>query len=328
MSPKVAPSQVSVLTRVKTLPIARKLVALRREPCPAQLSVNRIWFLRVSAAVVIKHEVGVHLQVKRVRRLDEIEEVGLGTEPRRHTAFLIKLAEVVIIVRVVAHRFPAGCLVCRRKPQGGKTSLRDGRQFRFDDAPPLVFAVFRLRTIPIKRLQHYTHNSPSSSTHESLSTLHGKLGLTRSNQVTEMLRTSVPPCIVAAFLVIAVTSCEKNGGEAVVLTKEHIDAALPIPETPSAQSTPGPDAQLRPMADDEIEVDGYVMKPGARGTSRDPRALKHEQWIVKVRMVDNGRTFQVPADQARWEKLRENDRVKVKYRAGKYTGTVWSAEIE
>jgi len=33
------------------------------------------------------------------------------------------------------------------------------------------------------------------------------------------------------------------------------------------------------MADDEIDVDGYVMKPELRGTSRDPRALHHEQWL-------------------------------------------------
>ncbi len=143
-----------------------------------------------------------------------------------------------------------------------------------------------------------------------------------------MLRTSVPPCVVAVFLIIAVTGCEKKRGEAVVIAKEHIDAALPTAETPNAQSAPSPDAQLRPMRDDEIAVDGYVMKPEARGTSRDPRALSHEQWIVKVRMLDNGRTFQVPADQTKWEKLRENDRIKVRYRTGKYTGTVWAAEIE
>jgi hypothetical protein len=70
------------------------------------------------------------------------------------------------------------------------------------------------------------------------------------------------------------------------------------------------------------------MKPEARRTTRDPRALKHEQWIVKVRTLDDGRTFQVPADQAKWEKLRENDRIKVRYRTDKYTGTVWAAEIE
>jgi len=154
------------------------------------------------------------------------------------------------------------------------------------------------------------------------------LGLTRRNQVTEMLRPSVPPCVVAAFLIIAVTGCEKKSGEAVVLAKEHIDAALPTGETPNAQSAPSPDEQPRPIADDEITVDGYAMKPEARGTSRDPRALKHEQWVVKVRMLDDGRTFQVPADQAKWEKLREDDRIKVRYRTGRYTGTVWSAEIE
>src|SRR5262249_9276921 len=143
-----------------------------------------------------------------------------------------------------------------------------------------------------------------------------------------MLRTSVPPWVVAAFLVIGVTSCEKNNGQAVVLAKEHIDAALPNAETPNAESAPSPDAQIRPMANDEIAVDGYVMKPEERGTNRDPRALKHEQWIVKVRMLDSGRTIEVRADQAQWEKLRENDRVKVNCRIGRYTGTVWGAEIE
>jgi len=127
---------------------------------------------------------------------------------------------------------------------------------------------------------------------------------------------------------MAMAGCEKNRGEALVLSKEHIDAAPPTTETPKAQSDSSPKVEIREMADDEIAVEGYVMKPEVRGTSRDPRALQHEQWIVKVRMLDNGRTFQVPANQTKWEKLRENDRVKVKYRTGKYTGTVWSAEIE
>jgi hypothetical protein len=48
---------------------------------------------------------------------------------------------------------------------------------------------------------------------------------------------------------------------------------------------------------------------------------------VKVRMLDNGRRIEVRADQAQWEKLHENDRVRVTYRVGKYTGTVWDAEI-
>jgi hypothetical protein len=60
---------------------------------------------------------------------------------------------------------------------------------------------------------------------------------------------------------------------------------------------------------------------------KDERATDHEQWIVKARMVDN-RRIEVRADRAQWEKLRENDRVKVTYRVGKYTGTVWDAEID
>ena|SRR6516165_12391817 len=73
-----------------------------------------------------------------------------------------------------------------------------------------------------------------------------------------------------------------------------------------------PDVEIRPMADDEIDVDGDVMKSELRGTSRDPRALNYEQWLVKVRMLDSGRTFQVSADRAKWEELRENDPVKVR----------------
>jgi hypothetical protein len=133
---------------------------------------------------------------------------------------------------------------------------------------------------------------------------------------------------VTAFLIVSLTGCDKKSGQAVVLAKEHIDAALPARKTPNTESTLNPDEQLRPMADDQIAVDGYLMKADARGTSRDPRALTNEQWIVKVRMLDDGRKFQVPADQSKWEKLRENDRVNVRYRTGKYTGTVWATEIE
>ena len=61
---------------------------------------------------------------------------------------------------------------------------------------------------------------------------------------------------------------------------------------------------------------------------KDARATDREQWIVKVRMRDNGRTIQVHGDRAHWEKLHENDQVKITYRVGKYTGTVWDAEIK
>jgi hypothetical protein len=143
-----------------------------------------------------------------------------------------------------------------------------------------------------------------------------------------MLRTVVFVCLIPMFLISGFSGCEKKSGQVVVLAKEHIAAALPVADTPNAQSAASPNEQPRPMADDEITVDGYVMKPEARGTSRDPRALKAEQWIVKLRMLDDGRRIQVHANHAQWERLRENDRVKVTYRAGKYTGTVWGTEID
>jgi hypothetical protein len=83
-----------------------------------------------------------------------------------------------------------------------------------------------------------------------------------------------------------------------------------------------------PIGDDEITVDGHVMKPDVRGTSHDPRALQDEQWLVKVRMIDDGRTFNVQADEGQFDKLKAGDRVRVRYRIGKYTKTVWGAEIE
>ena len=63
------------------------------------------------------------------------------------------------------------------------------------------------------------------------------------------------------------------------------------------------------------------------GPPLDPRATTDEQWIVSVRMIEGGRQIDVRVDQPQWEKLKINDRVHVTYREGKYTGTVWSAEI-
>ena len=81
------------------------------------------------------------------------------------------------------------------------------------------------------------------------------------------------------------------------------------------------------LAADEITVSGLVMKKAVRGTSQDPRAATEEQWRVDVRMVEDGRRLTVHTSRERYEKLRPGDRVRVQYRKGKYTGTVWSAEI-
>ena len=151
-------------------------------------------------------------------------------------------------------------------------------------------------------------------------------------------------CVVGLIVVLGFANCNKKGGEAVVLEKEHIavrePTPTPIPE-PSASPTesttePNPDMSestssekvVTELLEDEVNVDGYVMKKNVRGTGKDPRASDHEQWIVKVEMNAGGRLFNVQTDQARWEKLTIGDHVEVAYREGKYTGTVWAAEIK
>jgi hypothetical protein len=134
--------------------------------------------------------------------------------------------------------------------------------------------------------------------------------------------------------IFCLAGCEKQSGDAIVLAKEHIAAAPPISEASPAGSPASPNEisttheELRPIDDDEITVGGYVMKPEVRGTSRDPRALKDEQWLVKVRMIYDGRIFNVQAEQGQFDKLKQGDRVHVRYRLGKYTKTVWGAEIK
>jgi hypothetical protein len=106
-----------------------------------------------------------------------------------------------------------------------------------------------------------------------------------------MKKSLVFGCVVA-LLLIGFLGCEKKSGDAIVIGKDYVAASK----------------------------EGEEIK--------DERATNHEQWIVKVRIRDNGRTIEVRADRAQWEKLRENDRVKVTYRVGKYTGTVWDAQIQ
>jgi hypothetical protein len=99
-------------------------------------------------------------------------------------------------------------------------------------------------------------------------------------------------CVLALLLMTGLGGCEKKRGDAMVIGKDYVAAV---------------------KQGEEI---------------KDERATSHEQWIVKARMLDNGRTIEVHVDRVQWEKLRENDRVKVMYRVGKYTGTVWDAEID
>ena len=114
---------------------------------------------------------------------------------------------------------------------------------------------------------------------------------------------------VAAFAGISLSACVKKGGEAIVMGKEHVE---PVEIVEAAED--GAADGVSPMPADSL----------AQGSS--PR-MTEEQWIVSVQMVADRRWIDVPVEKARWEKLKEGDRVKVTYREGKYTGTAWAAEI-
>lgn len=132
----------------------------------------------------------------------------------------------------------------------------------------------------------------------------------------------------AGFLAFSFTGCSKKSGQAIVVSKEHIDARESNTSSPSASETPAKEESgIREMAPDEIDADGFVMKKEARGTSKDPRASTEEQWRVTVEMVEVSRRFVVRTDRAHYDKLKKGDRVKVRYSEGNYTGTVWGAEF-
>jgi hypothetical protein len=48
---------------------------------------------------------------------------------------------------------------------------------------------------------------------------------------------------------------------------------------------------------------------------------------VKVELVADGLKFNVLSDRSQFQKLQIGDRVEVTYSQGKYTGTIWGAEI-
>lgn len=156
-----------------------------------------------------------------------------------------------------------------------------------------------------------------------------------------------PAVFIAGPLLMALfTGCSKESGEAIVEEKEYIAAGeelgtpTPAPATspaeqdataaasPSESGETAEYATAKPLAKDEIAIGNYVMKKNVRGTSKDPRARPGlEQWRITVQLVAGGGSFMVQAKQAQYERLKVGDRVKVRYREGKYTGTVWSAEI-
>jgi len=135
--------------------------------------------------------------------------------------------------------------------------------------------------------------------------------------------------IMSGMILLALAGCSRNSGEAVVLEKEHIAAAEIVSPAPTPASAANDETETaRDLKPGEIVLDGYLMDKDLRGTSKDPRALTNEQWLVRVELISGGRKIDVHADRGQYKKVKPGDHVQITYREGKYTGTIWSAEIE
>jgi hypothetical protein len=96
----------------------------------------------------------------------------------------------------------------------------------------------------------------------------------------------------ALVAALSLAACVKKGGEAEVVGRDYIPAT-------------------------------YSSTAGEEG-----RELVAEQWILLVRMRDDAKRIRISVDLPEWEKAKAGDRVKVSYSQGKYTGTVWAAELK
>lgn len=136
--------------------------------------------------------------------------------------------------------------------------------------------------------------------------------------------------LIFVAVALACAGCDRHTGEAIVRGKEHIPVAEFV-SSPNAIPSNTPAAGDATAPDETTPGEAIVTEdsgPEVRGTNKDPRAVDHEQWIVNVEMVKDLRRIDVRVDQPRWDALKVGDRVKVTYKTGKYTGTVWDSEIE
>jgi hypothetical protein len=138
--------------------------------------------------------------------------------------------------------------------------------------------------------------------------------------------------LIALGFIATLSACVKKGGAALVMRKEHIEA-VKIRQTATTEEgvnagddkqTPAPVGASPADGAPAVDQSGVVNE---KASVENPRATDREQWIVSVKMIDDNRWIDVPVERPQWEKLQEGDRVQVVYREGKYTGTVWSAEI-
>jgi hypothetical protein len=137
------------------------------------------------------------------------------------------------------------------------------------------------------------------------------------------------PVLVLGGLVIllSLAGCWKKSGEAIVLEKIYVPAR-PVSVSPNESRSPAASEPTQTPAEQNSTETATEPADDTIQPALDPRAVEHEQWIVAVEMVDDLKKIDVRIDAARWEKLKPRDRVRVSYRQGKYTGTIWNAELK
>ncbi|MGZ5537213.1 MAG: hypothetical protein ACXWG0_01655 [Chthoniobacterales bacterium] len=96
--------------------------------------------------------------------------------------------------------------------------------------------------------------------------------------------------LIAAIALFLFAGCNTKSGEAVVVDKEFIAAAT-------------------------------------EETKSNEHVLDHDQWIVKVQMLADMRRVDVHIERPEYDRIKVGDHLHVTYHQGKYTGTIWGAEI-
>lgn len=97
--------------------------------------------------------------------------------------------------------------------------------------------------------------------------------------------------LAGSAVLLLLTGCERRHSEAVVLEKEHIAIRSPTPP--------------------------HTPTPTLSETELTPES--------ELREIAPDETY---TDRARYEKLSPGDRVNVAYRLGKFSGTIWSVDLE
>ena len=130
------------------------------------------------------------------------------------------------------------------------------------------------------------------------------------------------------IVLLSLAGCSKKSGEAIVLKKDFVPARPASASPNESQATTAAEPVQAPAEEDAVSTETTTAEEETSGPALDARAVDHEQWIVTVELVADLKKIDVRVEPAQWEKLKPGDHVHLSYRQGKYTGTVWSAELK